>query len=67
MSKKTPAPPFRGFLVCNKHTRVVGNFPDGNAALTLVTSRLRYIAGRQWGTRCYKNMDLLFKGEMATR
>lgn len=45
-----------------RRTRVVGNFPDGNSALMLVTSRLRYIAGRQWGTRCYMNMDLLFKG-----
>ena len=35
-----------------RHTRVVSNFPDGNSALMLVTSRLRYIAGRQWGTRC---------------
>ena len=47
-----------------RRTRVVGNFPDGNSALILVTSRLRYIAGRQWGTRCYMNMDLLFKGEI---
>jgi len=47
-----------------RRTRVVGNFPDGNSALMLVTSRLRYIAGRQWGTRCYMNMDLLFKGEI---
>lgn len=47
-----------------RRTRVVGNFPDGNSALMLVTSRLRYIAGRQWCTRCYMNMDLLFKGEI---
>jgi len=47
-----------------RRTRVVGNFPDGNSALMLVTSRLRYIAGRQWGTRCYMNMELLFKGEI---
>ena len=45
-------------------TRVVGNFPDGNSALMLVTSRLRYIAGRQRGTISYLNMDLLFKGEI---
>lgn len=47
-----------------RRTRVVGNFLDGNSALMLVTSRLRYIAGRQWSTRCYMNMDLLFKGEI---
>ena len=46
-----------------RRTRVVGNFPDGNSALMLVTSRLRYIAGRQWGTKRYMNMDLLSKGE----
>lgn len=42
-----------------RRTRVVGNFPDGQSALMLVTSRLRYIAGREWGTRRYMNMDLL--------
>lgn len=47
-----------------RRTRVVSNFPDGNSALMLVTSRLRHIAGRQWGTRCYMNMELLFKGEI---
>ena len=47
-----------------RRTRVVGNFPDGNSALMLVTSRLRYIAGRQWGTKRYMNMDLLSKGEL---
>lgn len=45
-----------------RRTRVVGNFPDGNSALMLVTSRLRYIAGKQWGTKRYMNMDLLFGG-----
>lgn len=47
-----------------RRTRVVGNFPDGNSALMLVTSRLRYIAGRQWGTKRYMNMDLIVKGEI---
>ena len=31
-----------------RRTRVVGNFPDGNSALMLVTARLRYISGREW-------------------
>lgn len=42
-----------------RRTRVVGNFPDGNSALMLVTARLRYVAGREWGTKRYMNMDLL--------
>ena len=29
-----------------RRTRVVGNFPDGNSALMLVTARLRSIAGK---------------------
>lgn len=47
-----------------RRTRVVGNFLDGNSALMLVTSRLSYIAGRQWGTWSYMNMDPLFKGDI---
>jgi putative transposase len=47
-----------------RRTRVVGNFPDGNSALMLVTARLRYVAGREWGTRRYMNMDLLAGGEI---
>jgi len=47
-----------------RRTRVVGNFPDGNSALMLVTARLRYIAGREWGTKRYMNMDLLIGGEI---
>lgn len=50
-----------------RRTRVVGNFPDGNSALMLVAARLRYIEGRQWGTRRYMNMDLLFNGEEVYR
>ncbi len=40
-----------------RRTRVVGNFPDGRSALMLVTARLRYIAGREWGTRRYMDMS----------
>jgi len=42
---------------------VVGNFPDGNSALMLVTARLRYVADREWGTREHMNMSLLHGGE----
>jgi len=31
-----------------RRTQVVGNFPDGNSALMLVTSRLWNIADHQW-------------------
>jgi putative transposase len=42
-----------------RRTRVVGNFPDGRSALMLVTGRLRYIAGREWGIRRYMDMSRL--------
>jgi transposase-like protein len=40
-----------------RRTRVVGSFPDGHAALMLVAARLRYMAGRKWGTQRYMNMN----------
>jgi len=40
-----------------RRTRVVGSFPDGHAALMLVAARLRYMAGQQWGTQRYLNMN----------
>lgn len=39
-----------------RRTRVVGSFPDGHAALMLVSARLRYMAGQKWGTQRYINM-----------
>jgi transposase-like protein len=42
-----------------RRTRVVGNFPDGRSALMLVAARLRYISGREWGTRRYLEMTKL--------
>lgn len=42
-----------------RRTRVVGSFPDGNSALILVSARLRHVAGTQWGTRRYLDMDRL--------
>ena len=46
-----------------RSTWVVGNFPDGNSALMLVTARLHYVAGKKWGTRKYMNIKLLTGGE----
>lgn len=42
-----------------RRTRVVGNFPDGNAAMILVSARLRHIAGTKWGERVYLDMTRL--------
>ena len=43
-----------------RRTRVVGAFPDGNSALMLVCARLRYVPGKDWGSKrylCMKCMD----------
>lgn len=42
-----------------RRTRVVGTFPDGNSALMLVCARLRHVAGTQWGSKKYMNMEHL--------
>ncbi len=42
-----------------RRTRVVGAFPDGHSALMLCAARLRHVAGTQWGSRRYLNMELL--------
>ena len=42
-----------------RRTRVVGSFPDGNSALTLVCARPRYVSGTQWGNKKYMNMKHL--------
>jgi transposase-like protein len=59
---RTNNPMERVMREIRRRTRVVGNFPDGNSALMLVTARLRYVAGRRWGTRKYMNMKLLQEG-----
>ena len=61
---RTNNPMERVMREIRRRTRVVGNFPDGNSALMLVTARLRYIAGREWGTKRYMNIDLLIGGEI---
>lgn len=40
-------------------TRAVGTFPDGNSALILVTTRLKYIAEHEWDKRRYLDMSKL--------
>ena len=42
-----------------RRTRVVGTFPDGGSALMLVTARLKYVAGSEWGSRRYLDVTLL--------
>ena len=42
-----------------RRTRVVGSFPDGNSALMLVCARLRYVSGKEWGSKRYLCMKYL--------
>jgi len=46
-----------------RRTRVVGSFPDGQAALMLVAARLRHVAGTRWGSRKYLEMERLQEQE----
>ena len=46
-----------------RRTWVIGAFPDGQSALMLVCTRLRYIAGTDWGAKRYLNMQHLFEME----
>jgi transposase-like protein len=50
-----------------RRTRVVGAFPDGHCALMLCAARLRHIAGTQWGSKRYLNMELLKEHELEQR
>jgi putative transposase len=58
-SLRTNNPLERVMREIRRRTRVVGAFPDGNAALILVAARLRHIAGTQWGKRRYLDMSRL--------
>jgi len=42
-----------------RRTKVVGAFPDGQSCLNLAAARLRHVAGTQWSTRKYINMEPL--------
>lgn len=52
-----------------RRTRVVGTFPGGNSALMLVCARLRYVSGKEWGSKrylCMKYMtDSIYESEIA--
>ena len=56
---KTNNPMERLLREVRRRTRVVGAFPDGHAALMLVSARLRHVSGTKWGTHKYMNMQLL--------
>ena len=49
----------REFFKAVYDKKVVGAFPDGYSALMLCPARLRHVAGTNWGSRRYLNMDLL--------
>jgi putative transposase len=49
-----------------RRTRVVGAFPDGESALNLAAARLRHIAGTQWSTKRYLDMQPLQQAELET-
>ena len=38
---------------------MVDTFPDGKSALMLVTARLKYVVGSEWGLRRYLDVSLL--------
>ncbi len=42
-----------------RRTRAIGAFPDVQSVLMRVCARLRHVAGTQWGTKRYMNMDHL--------
>ena len=42
-----------------RRTRVIGTFPDGKSALMLVCARLRYVSGKEWGSKRYLCMKYL--------
>lgn len=44
-----------------RRTRVVGAFPDGQSCLNLAAARLRHIAGTNWSSKRYLDMDVLMK------
>lgn len=48
-----------------RRTRVVGTFPDGKSALMLVCARLRYVSGKEWGTKRYLCMKYLAESTFA--
>ena len=47
-----------------RRTRVVGAFPDGQSALNLAAARLRHVAGTEWSSKRFLNMNLLKDQQM---
>lgn len=41
----------------HRRARVVGSFLDGNSALIAGLCRLRHVAGTQWGSKKYMNIN----------
>jgi transposase-like protein len=64
-SLRTNNPLERNMREIRRRTRVVGAFPDGHSALMLVAARLRHVAGTNWGSKRYLDMDRL-KEKLAT-
>ena len=42
-----------------RRTKAIGAFPDGQSALMLVCARLRYVSGKEWGSKRYLCMKYL--------
>ena len=59
MPSGPPIPVERSMQKIRRRTRMVGAFPDGNAALLLVATRLRHSVGTRWGTKQYMNLRRL--------
>lgn len=43
-----------------RRAKAIGACSDGQSALMLVCARLRHVAGNQWGTKRYVNMNHLY-------
>lgn len=56
---RTNSPLERLMREIQRRTRVVGSFPDGQSALTLVAAGLRHVGATKWGVRRYMQMNRL--------
>ena len=64
-SLRTNNPLERILREVRRRTRAVGAFPDGKSALMLAAARLRHVAGTNWGTRRYLDMNRLAQASEA--
>ena len=62
-----PLPRFRGQLLreARRRTRAVGAFQDGESVSMLAATRLRHVAGTEWGTRRHLDMNRLAEASAA--